>query len=51
VWPWGSSPRPWRIADAKLVGAWGIGFTWNDGHSTGIYSWELLRPDGSPDTG
>jgi len=51
VWPLDSSPQPLRIVDAKLVGAWGIGFTWNDGHSTGIYSWELLRPDGSPDTG
>jgi DUF971 family protein len=46
VWPLASSPQPLRIVDAKLVGAWGIGFTWNDGHSTGIYSWELLRPDG-----
>jgi DUF971 family protein len=50
VWPLGSSPQPLRIVDAKLVGAWGIGFTWNDGHSTGIYSWELLRPDGPHDT-
>jgi DUF971 family protein len=32
--------------DAKLVGAWGIGITWNDGPTTGIYSWELFRPDG-----
>jgi len=45
VWPVASSPRPLRIVGAELVGAWGIGFTWNDGHSTGIYSWELLRPD------
>jgi DUF971 family protein len=45
VWPLPSSPQPIRIVDAKLVGAWGIGITWNDGHTTGIYSWELLRPD------
>jgi DUF971 family protein len=45
VWPLASSPQPLRIVDAELVGAWGIGFTWNDGHATGIYSWELLRPD------
>ena len=45
VWPLSSSPQPLRILDAKLVGAWGIGITWNDGHATGIYSWELLRPD------
>jgi DUF971 family protein len=46
VWPLPSSPRPLRIVDAELVGAWGINFTWNDRHSTGIFSWELLRPDG-----
>jgi DUF971 family protein len=45
VWPLPSSPQPLRIVDAKLVGAWGFGITWNDGHATGIYSWELLRPD------
>ena len=45
VWPLPSSPQPLRIVDAQLVGAWGIGFTWNDGHATGVYSWELLRPD------
>jgi DUF971 family protein len=45
VWPVPSSPRPLRILDAELVGAWGIGITWNDGHTTGVYSWELLRPD------
>jgi len=42
-WPLPSSPRPLQIVDANLVGAWGLGFTWNDGHTTGIYSWELLR--------
>jgi len=45
VWPLPSSPQPLRIVDAELVGAWGISITWNDGHTTGIYSWELLRPD------
>jgi DUF971 family protein len=45
VWPLPSTPQPLRIVDAKLVGAWGIGITWNDGHATGIYSWELLRPE------
>ena len=43
VWPLASSPQPLRIVDAGLVGAWGMSITWNDGHSTGIYSWELLR--------
>ena len=46
VWPLPSSPQPLRIVDAKLIGAWGLGITWNDGHATGIYSWALLRPDG-----
>jgi DUF971 family protein len=45
VWPQPSSPQPLRIVDAELVGAWGISFTWNDRHSTGIYSWELLGPE------
>jgi DUF971 family protein len=31
------------IADAQLVGAWGLGLTWSDGHSTGIYPFESLR--------
>ncbi|MDQ1550813.1 MAG: hypothetical protein QOD50_235 [Actinomycetota bacterium] len=43
VWPVASSPQPLRIVDAALVGAWGISITWNDRHSTGIYSWELFR--------
>jgi DUF971 family protein len=46
VWRLPSSAEPLRIVDAKLVGAWGLGITWDDGHSTGIYSWELLRPAG-----
>ena len=28
---------------AELVGNWGLSITWSDGHSTGIYSWEMLR--------
>jgi ATP-binding protein involved in chromosome partitioning len=43
VWPLPSSPRPLAIVDAEIVGGWGLGITWNDGHRTGIYSWELLR--------
>lgn len=48
VWPLGSSPRPLSIVEAELVGAWGMKITWNDGHATGIYSWELLRPTEPP---
>jgi DUF971 family protein len=43
VWPKPASPLPLRAEDAELVGAWGITFTWNDGHTTGIFSWALLR--------
>jgi DUF971 family protein len=43
VWPKPVSPQPLRAQDAELVGAWGITFTWNDGHTTGIFSWTLLR--------
>lgn len=43
VWPKPASPQPLRAENAELVGAWGISFTWNDGHTTGIYSWALLR--------
>ena len=34
---------PLAIVDASLVGAWGISFTWSDGHATGIYPWDGLR--------
>jgi DUF971 family protein len=43
VWPQATSPQPLRILDARLVGAFGICFDWNDGHGTGIYTWEVLQ--------
>lgn len=43
VWPGPASPQPLRIEGAELVGAWGLGLAWNDGHATGIYPWESLR--------
>jgi DUF971 family protein len=43
VWPRPGAPEPLRLVDARLVGAYGIGFDWNDGHSTGIYTWDALR--------
>jgi DUF971 family protein len=42
-----SAAHPLRIVDAHLVGGWGIGISWSDGHTTGVYSWDLLRPDSS----
>ena len=38
-----SSISPLRIDDARLHGAWGLNITWSDGHSTGIYPFEVLR--------
>ena len=32
-----------RVHDAELVGNWGLQITWHDGHSTGIFSWGVLR--------
>jgi DUF971 family protein len=43
VWPKPQSPQPLVGESAELVGAWGLTITWNDGHSTGIFSWGLLR--------
>jgi ATP-binding protein involved in chromosome partitioning len=42
-WPRPTSPQPLRIDEAHLVGNWGLGITWNDGHDTGIYPWDGLR--------
>jgi DUF971 family protein len=37
-------PRPeLAIVDAHLVGAYGLGVSWSDGHSTGIYAFTALR--------
>jgi DUF971 family protein len=49
VWPKPSSPLPLRVEHAELVGAWGMSFTWNDGHSTGIFAWSILRFWREPD--
>jgi DUF971 family protein len=43
AWPGLSSAEPLRVTGAELVGSWGISFAWNDGHSDGIYAWELLE--------
>jgi DUF971 family protein len=43
AWPRPDSPTPLRIEGARLHGAWGLALTWNDGHTTGIFPFELLR--------
>jgi hypothetical protein len=42
-WPRPNSPVPLRVEHAELHGAWGLNITWNDGHATGIYPFDLLR--------
>ena len=32
-----------NLVALQVVGAYAIQPTWSDGHSTGIYTWELLR--------
>jgi prepilin-type processing-associated H-X9-DG protein len=49
----GGPPDPTMVRDApatglslervEAVGAYALQFFWSDGHSSGIYSWELLR--------
>ena len=36
-------PDDIRPTGIQLVGAYGLGVTWSDGHSTGIFPWERLR--------
>lgn len=57
-WPDRPDPAPLSVTDAELVGAWGLGVTWNDGHATGIYPFEALHtwvttgePRFTPDSG
>ena len=35
--------RSYKIDDAQLVGNYALQFFWDDGHHTGIYTWEYLR--------
>jgi DUF971 family protein len=35
--------EPARPIEVTPVGKYAISFGWNDGHRTGIYSWEFLR--------
>ena len=34
---------PARPREGEPVGKYALRFTWNDGHASGIYSWEYLR--------
>ena len=50
----GAGPRPpipgkkaVRIADVRPVGRYAVRLVFDDGHDTGLYSWDLLRELGS----
>ena len=32
-----------RVEGAEFAGSYGLQLRWNDGHQTGIFTWELLR--------
>ncbi len=36
-------PGTLNLEEVETVGAYAVQFVWSDGHSTGIYTWELLR--------
>ena len=35
--------EPARPTEVKPVGRYALSITWNDGHASGIYSWDYLR--------
>ncbi len=35
--------RSYEIQEVHMVGNYALQPTWDDGHSTGIYTWEFLR--------
>ncbi len=43
AWPQPGAPAALRVEGAEKVGNWGLNLEWNDGHGTGIYTWETLR--------
>jgi DUF971 family protein len=40
---WSGDAAALRVAGAELVGGWGLGLAWNDGHATGVHEWPVLR--------
>ena len=36
-------PQGYQLENAKPVGNYALQLYWGDGHSTGIYTWEMLR--------
>ncbi|MFN7132456.1 MAG: DUF971 domain-containing protein, partial [Myxococcales bacterium] len=36
-------PQDLKVTDVAQIGNYALGFTFSDGHATGIYDWRLLR--------
>ena len=37
------NPKMYKIQNIQLVGSYAIQVSWQDGHNTGIYSWDYLH--------
>jgi len=37
------TPQSFELRGFERIGAYAIALTWGDGHSSGIFSWDLLR--------
>lgn len=42
--------RSYKVKDVQAVGNYALQFFWDDGHHTGIYTWEYLRHLCPPET-
>jgi DUF971 family protein len=38
-----TAPGRYVVKAVEMVGGYAMKFTWGDGHSLGLYTWELLR--------
>ncbi len=38
-----SSPECFKIKSIQVVGGYAVRIVWNDGHDTGLYTWEYLQ--------
>lgn len=43
------APGMYELHDMQTVGNYAVQVFWNDGHATGIYTWEYLRELGGSD--
>ena len=37
------TPEMYQVKNMEVVGDYAIQVTWNDGHNTGIYSWDYIK--------